>query len=189
MKTGMGRVIRYNTFKLTPEQEHLDHLDHHHHDPIYWDAALEASSNHGRAFFRLSKTWDTLELEVETRDHEKKWEVEGDLFYRRWMDQYFNFVAGGSSFGDNQRATVGVAYRLPLLIETQLLIDHKGDLRFDVEKRFQWTKNIFTDAEFTFRQHEETEWEISLMYEPNWHWAFGAMLTEEKVGGGVQVRF
>jgi FtsP/CotA-like multicopper oxidase with cupredoxin domain len=189
MKTGMGRVVRYNTHKMSPELEHLDHQDHHLHDPVYWDAALEAASNHGRVFGRLSKTWGTLELEAEAREQDKEWELEGDLLYRRWLDQYFNFVAGGSSFGENQRATAGVAYLLPLLIETQLLIDHRGDLRLDVEKRFQWTKTIFTDAEFTFRQKEKAEWEISLMYGPSWHWAAGAMLTEDKIGGGVQVKF
>lgn len=189
MKTGMGRVIRYNSFKMTPEQEHLDHHDHHLHDPVYWDAAAEAATNHGRAFFRLSRTWDTLELDLETREHKKKWEVEGDLLYRRWFNNYLNLVGGGTSFGDHQRATVGAAYMLPMLIESQLLVDSMGDFRFDVEKRFQWAKNIFSDAEFTFRQHEKPEWELSLMYGPSWHWAAGLMLTEEKLGGGLQVRF
>ena len=189
MKTGMARVVRYKNFQLTPEMAKHDHHDPHLHDHLYWDASVEAATNHGRAFFRLSKTWDTLELDVETREHDKKWEVEGDLLYRRWFNNYFNVVGGGTSFGEHQRATIGVSYLLPMLIETQALIDHKGDLRFDVERRFQWTKNIFTDAEFTFRQHERPEWEVSLMYGPNWHWAVGAMLTEDKIGGGVQVRF
>lgn len=189
MKTGMGRVVRYNTYKPSPEEEHLDHQDHHLHDPMYWDSALEAASNHGRAFFRLSKTWDSLELETEARDHNKKWEVEGDLFYRRWFGKFFNLVAGGSRFDERQRATVGMSYTLPMLLEAQAFVDHKGEFRFDLDKRFQWTKEVFTDAEITFRQHRETEWELSLMYGPSWYWAAGAMLTEDKVGGGVQVRF
>lgn len=189
MKTGMGRVIRYDTFKMTPEQAHLDHHDHHLHDPIYWTGALEAATNHGRAYMKLSKTWDTLELDVETREHDKKWEVEGDLLYRRWFNNFFNIVGGGTSFGEHQRATIGVSYLLPMLIESQVLVDHKGNLRLDFDKHFQWTKTIFSEAEITIRQHERPEWEVSLMYGPKWHWAVGAMLTENKLGGGIQVRF
>lgn len=189
MKTGMARVVRYSSFKPKGEMAHHDQHDPHLHDHLYWDAALEAATNHGKAFFRLSKTWDSLELEVETREHNKKWEVEGDLFYRRWFNQYFNLVGGGSSFEDHQRATVGVGYLLPMLVESQVLVDHKGDFRADLEKRFQWTKHVFTDTEITFRQHEKTEWEVSLMYGPNWHWAAGLMLTDDKFGAGAQVRF
>jgi len=189
MKTGMGRVIRYNTLKMTPEEEHLDHHDHHLHDHLYWDAKLEAATNHGRAFFRLSKTWDTLELDAETREHNKKWSVEGDLLYRRWINNFLNFAGGGTSFGEHQRGILGVSYVLPMLVEMDAFIDSAADLRFDIGKKFQWTKNIFTDAALTVRSHESPEWEISLMYGPSWSWSAGLMLTEEKLGAGAEVRF
>ena len=70
-----------------------------------------------------------------------------------------------------------------------MLVDHEGEFRLDFGKRFQWTKNIFSEAEITIRQHERPEWELSLLFSPSWHWAVGAMLTENKLGGGVQVRF
>ena len=74
-------------------------------------------------------------------------------------------------------------------IETNLFVDHTGDVRLDLEKRFQWTKYIYTDAEVTFRQHEDTEFEISLMYAKSWDWSAGLMFTEDDAGVGLQYRF
>lgn len=189
MKTGMARVVKYSTFTPKPEIAAHQKHDPHLHDHLYWDGMLEAATNHGRAYFRLSKTWDTLELEAETREENKSWGVEGDLIYRRWFGQFFNLIAGGTSFHEHQRAMVGVGYTLPLLIETNLLVDHKGGLRLDVERKFQWTKHIFTEGELTLRRHEKPEWEISLMYGPSWHWAAGLMLTDDKLGAGAQWKF
>lgn len=190
MHSGMARVVKYMSFVPSPEVSMHGKHDPHLHDHIYWDGSVEAASNHGKASFRLSKTWDTLELKGETREEKGgHWEFEGDLFYRRWLSQYFNVVAGGTSFGEHQRAAVGASYMLPLMLEVQALIDHKGDLRGDLHRRFQWTGKIFTDAEFTFRQHEKTEFEISLMYGPSWHWAAGLMVTEDRLGAGAQFRF
>ena len=189
MKNGMGRVIRYKSLRMTPEQEHLDHHDHHLHDHPYWDVNLLAASNVAEGTFRLKRTWDQLELRGEARAHDKEWEPEGDLFYRRYFSTFFNVVGGATSFGEHQRATVGAGYMLPMLIEVQGLVDHKGDFRLDLEKRFQWWKHVFSDVEFTFRTIEKPEFTISLMYSPVWAFAAGLVLTEEKVGGGIQVRF
>jgi hypothetical protein len=189
MKTGMARVVKYSTFTPKPEIAAHQKHDPHLHDHLYWDGMLEAATNHGRAYFRLSKTWDTLELDVETREENKSWGVEGDLIYRRWFGQFFNLIAGGTSFHEHQRAMVGVGYTLPLLIETNLLVDHKGGLRLDIERKFQWTKHVFTEGELTLRRHEKPEWEISLMYGPSWHWAAGLMLTDDKLGAGAQWKF
>lgn len=189
MKTGMARVVKYSTFTPRPEIAAHQKHDPHLHDHLYWAASVEAATNHGRANLRLSKTWDTLDLDIETREENKRWEVEGDLLYRRWFGQYFQLVGGGTSFKEHQRATAGLGYIFPFLVETTLLVDHEGDLRLDVERKFQWTKRFFTDAEVTFRQHESPEWEVSLMYGPSWHWAAGLMLTDEKLGGGVQIKF
>ncbi len=189
MKTGMARVVKYSTFTPKPEVAKHQKHDPHLHDHIYWNGMLEAATSHGRAYFRLSKTWDTLELDVEAREEDDSWGLEGDLFYRRWFGQFFNVIAGGASFHDQQRATIGVGYMLSMLIETNLLVDHKGGLRLDVERKFHWAKNIFTEGEITFRQHEKPEWKVNLMYGPSWHWAAGGMLTDDKLGVGAQWKF
>ncbi len=188
MKTGMARVVKYSSFTPSTEiQQHQKH-DPHNHDHTYFYGMLEASTNHGQAKFRLSQTWNDLEARVETgKDY--KTEVEGDLLYRRWKDRYLNFVLGGSYFHDETRGVAGIGYLLPMLIESNLLVDHKGKLRLDLDKRFQWSSTIFSDADVSFRQSEKTEWELSLMYADSWSWAAGLKLTEEDAGVGVQVQF
>jgi FtsP/CotA-like multicopper oxidase with cupredoxin domain len=188
MKTGMARVVKYSSFTPSPEiAKHQKH-DPHNHDHTYFHGMLEASTNHGQAKFRLIQTWNEIEARVETgADYQS--EVEGDLLYRRWKDRYLNFVLGGSHFHDKTRAVAGVGYLLPMLIESNLLVDHTGQLRLDLEKRFQWTSTIFSDADVSFRQSERTEWEVSLMYANSWSWAAGLKVTEENTGVGVQFQF
>lgn len=200
MKTGMARVVRYNDFQLTPEMEKYDRHDPHLHDHIYAYGMLEAASNHAQAHFKLMRTWDELELKLESADMEGRnfrfgndWETEGDLVYRRWFSNFFNIFGGGTLYHEKGYGTVGIGSILPMLIETAISVNHEGKFRFDVEKRFQWTKNIFTDADFTWRPEwggeRDSEFEISLMYSPAWTWAAGLMWTEKSVGAGVQMQF
>lgn len=202
MKTGMARVVKYLSFTPKPEIAHIQHHDPHKHDHLYFYGSAEAATNHAQAQLRVSQTWNQYEVRFETRNSagrnfsfDEEWEIEGDLFYRRWFSQFFNIVGGMTYFNESPRATAGVSYILPLLIETQLLVDHKGQFRFDIEKRFQWTSTIFTDVDLTWRPGQRGtvenpfEYEISLMYSPSWSWAAGLMLTDHAIGAGVQVQF
>lgn len=200
MKTGMARVVRYNDFKLTPEMQKNDQRDPHLHDHIYNYSMLEAASNHAQANFKLMRTWDELDLRIESAEIEgdnfefgKEWATEGDLVYRRWLSRYLNVFGGGTLYHKEGFGTAGVGYLLPMLIETAVSVNHEGKFRFDIEKRFQWTKSVFTDAEFSFRPDGEgerdDEFEISLMYSPSWNWAAGLMWTEKNLGAGLQVQF
>ncbi len=202
MKTGMARVVKYMSYTPRPEIAHIQHHDPHNHDHFYFYGTAEMATNHVQGEFRVSQTWDQYEARIETRNSKgsnfsfkEPWEVEGDLFYRRWFNQYFNLVGGGSYFNENPRATVGVSYLLPFLIESQLLVDHRGQFRIDVEKRFQWGRDVFTDVDFTWRPAQQGnvespfEYEISLMYSPAWTWAAGLMLTDHAIGAGLQLQF
>ncbi|MCM2282278.1 MAG: multicopper oxidase domain-containing protein, partial [Bdellovibrionaceae bacterium] len=199
MKTGMARVVRYNDFRLTPEMQKHDQLDPHLHDHLYPAAELEASSNHAKVGLRLLRTWDEIELKLEAADVEGKnfsfdqpWETEGDIRYRRWFGSFLSVEGGIDYYDETGYGLVGVGYILPLLLETKAAVNHEGKFRFDVEKRFQWTKSVFTDAEFTWRPdwdgERDSEFEVSLMYGPSWHWSAGLMLTEQSLGAGLQYR-
>ncbi len=188
LKNGMARVIKYLSYTPRPEVAHMQHDDPHHHDHIYYRGMLEAATNHGQARLSVFKTWDEIDGRFEVRKNET-WNLEGDLFYRRWFGQFFNLVLGGTSVEDNHRAVVGATYILPMLVHATLLIDHKADFRLDLEKRFQWTKYIFTDVDVTLRQRLESEFEVTLMFAPNWTWAGGIMLTEDSIGAGLQFQF
>ena len=200
MKTGMARIVRYNDYKLTPEMESNAHHDPHHHEHLFNHTQLEASSNHAKAQTRLMRTWDELDFRLESADIEgknfsfgKQWETEGDLVYRSWLSNFFSVFGGGSLYDEKGYGTVGVGYTLPLLVRTAVSVNHEGRFRFDAEKRFQWTKNIFSDADFTWRPgwggQRDSEFEVSLMYGPSWAWAAGLMFTEKSGGIGAQIQF
>ncbi len=202
MSTGMARVIKYSSFTPKHEIEHLQNQDHHLHDPWYFYGNAEAATNHAQANLRLSQTWNVIEARFEGRNTDGKnfsfnepWELEGDLLFHRWFNQFFHLMAGGITFDKRASAAVGVGYLLPMLIETHLLVDHRGKLRLDIEKRFQWTKTIFTDLDLVWRPGQahdlghDLEYEISLMYGPSWSWAVGLMLTDQNIGAGLQIQF
>lgn len=200
MKTGMARVVRYNDYKLTPEMQTHDKHDPHLHEHIYSYGLLEAATNHARANFKLMRTWDEVDLKLESRSDtrndfkvEGKWDTEGDLLYRRWYGNFLNFAVGGTHYNEDTFGMIGVGYILPMLIHTQVFVNYEGKFRLDLDKRFQWTKSLFTEAEFTWRPkwegEHEGEFEVSLMYGPSWSWSTGLMLTNESVGVGAQIQF
>ncbi len=203
MTTGMGRVVNYLDFTpaLTLTHEQTKH-DPHLHDPWFRFQRLELASNHAQASHRMSRTWDDIDLRLETRNSSgtnlsfsDPWEVEADLFYRRWTTIFLNLVGGPTLFDQELSAAAGVGYRLPLLIESQVLVNHRGKIRLDLEKRFQWSSAVFTDVDFTWRpdqareRAEDVEWELSLMFGPTWTWSAGLMLTNESLGAGFEVKF
>lgn len=200
LKTGMARVVKYSSFTPKPEIAAWQKYDPHLHDHWYTYGLIETSSNHAQAYLSLSQTWNQLETRIESANiHDKqfsfddKWDYEVDLFYRRWFNRFFNVVAGGSSYGEEEKAVIGFGYMLPFIIRTNVLVNSSGKLRVDAEKRFQWTKTIFTDVEYSYRPDQEgaheTEVEVSLMYAPKWSWAAGLMLTNDSLGGGLEIQF
>lgn len=202
MNSGMARVVEYSNFKPSPEIEHLQHQDHHLHDPWYFYGNTEVATNHAQANLRFSQTWNEIEARFETRNtsgknlsYNEPWEVESDLLYHRWFNQYFHLIGGGLLFDRKISAAIGASYILPMLIKSRVLVDHRGKFRFDVEKRFQWSKNIFTDVDLTWRPNQadmishDFEFEVSLMYGSSWSWAVGLMLTDRNIGAGIQVKF
>jgi CopA family copper-resistance protein len=187
MKTGMARVVKYSSYTPTAEIQHLQKHDPHLHDHPFYYGMLEAATNHAQGKFRISKTWDEIEGRFETRK-DYSWDGEGDLVYKRWINKYLNLEVGATNFDKETYGMAGVGYILPMLIESKLLINSKAQLRLDLEKKFQWTSKIFTDVDVAFRQKEETEWEVSLMYANSWSWAAGFKFTKESSGVGVQVQ-
>lgn len=202
MKTGMARVVSYSTFKPKPEMAHWQKHDPHNHDHWYARTDLEIASNHAEAAFKLSQTWNQFDLRIESRNSagrnfsfQEPWKTEGDVLYRRWFGNFLNVTGGGTAVDDRFRAVVGLGYILPLLFESQALLDHRGKIRLDLEKRFQWTSSIHSDVEMTWKPNadagieESFEFKASLMYSPAWAWAAGLMLSEGTLGVGVGVRF
>ncbi|MCB0357093.1 MAG: multicopper oxidase domain-containing protein, partial [Bdellovibrionales bacterium] len=193
MKSGMARVIKYTSYKPTGVMAEYDKKDPHLFQHMFSTGMLEAATNHAQAFFRVSRTWDAIDVRVETREYDNLDHIEGDLFYRQWFSNFLHLIIGGTYFSeyadDTTRGLLGIGYTFPLLIETQLLVDHIGNLRLDLEKKFQWTKHIYSDTEFTLREYHDPEFEVTLMYANSWDWSAGFMFTEDSVGVGAIYNF
>ncbi|MBX3039211.1 MAG: multicopper oxidase domain-containing protein [Bdellovibrionaceae bacterium] len=201
MKTGMARVVKYSTFTPKPEVAAHQSHDPHLHDHWYFYGRAKAATNHAEGALRLSQTWNQIDLRVEgakagSRGFESdgRWSSEGDLLYRRWFGRLTNLIIGGTHFAEETSGLLGVGYLLPLLIESNWLVDHHGEFRLDLGKRLQWTRHFYSDVEFTWRPQSEhrdhrTETELSLMYSPSWSWSVGLMLTSESLGAGFGMQF
>lgn len=203
MDTGMARVVRYTNFTADSHMTEHEKHDHHLEDPWYPHGKGEVSTNHLAANFRISQSWNELSTRWEganirgrNLDYNFKsdWDFEGDLFYRRWLNKWANLIAGGTSYGERLHGVIGFGYFLPMMIETDFLINHEGQFRLDIRRKFQWTKTVLSDVQFIWRpgnQHGEHEAEIeaSLMYAPTWAWSAGLMATNDSVGAGVEYQF
>lgn len=203
MDTGMARVMKYSNFSPSEEMKEFEKHDHHRGDPWYPRSKLEVSSNHMQGNLRLQQSWNEIDLRYETANIKGKnlsynfkdeWEYEGDLFYRRWLSNWTNVIVGGTNYAEKFRGVVGIGHFLPMMIETDLLINHEGKIRLDVQRRFQWTKAVFTDVDLTWRPGNqngahELNFETSLMYAPKWSWAAGLMVTNDSLGGGFEYQF
>jgi len=193
MKTGMARFVKYYSYTPKPEiAEHQEH-DPHMHDHLYYSSMLQVASNHAQVDFHFMKTWDTIEAHFETKKFSSSDQLGFDLFHRHWVSNYFNLIFGGTYFAEYEnnksRANVGFGYQLPFLIESNFLLDHTGQTRIDLGKKFQWSKYIFSEFHFMFRQQRKTEFLISLMYANNWNWSFGINLNEDNSGIGLIYKF
>ncbi|MBI1859884.1 MAG: multicopper oxidase domain-containing protein [Deltaproteobacteria bacterium] len=188
MHSGMARVVKYMSYE--PRTEVLQHAAHdpHNHDHLYTMGSLEGASNHAQLHYRISSTWNEMELRLEARER-SGWDGEGDLFLRRWIGNYLSFFAGATTVDRTFRGLLGVSYLLPFLLKTQLSIDTQGEFRLDLARKFQWTSTIFTEVDVTLRQTLESEFEVSLLYGPVWWWAAGLMVTESSVGAGARIQF
>jgi len=189
LKTGMARVVKYSSFTPRNDIVNFQKLDPHKRDHIYYKGSVEIATNHGELEVGLMKTRDDFILRGEVREEDEEWEGEGDLFYKRWLNLYSSLILGGEYFEKDVHAIGGVSYLLPFLIETNILFNSGKKVRLDVGKKFQWTQYIFTDVDFTFRQDKKSEYEISLMYQKYWSWSAGLMLTEDKLGIGIEYKF
>ena len=192
MKTGMTRIVSYKGYTPDPEIAAIQSQSPMFKDHLHLTSEVSFFTNHISLLAKGKRTWDDFEMRYENSSYDNLNEAEADLWYRRWFGKYFSLIAGGVYYAeymvDQSRASLGFGYILPFLIETNFLIDHRGEVRLDVEKRFQWTKFIFTDIEATFRKNA-TDFEATLMYANSWTWAAGLMFSHDEVGAGLQMKF
>lgn len=201
LKTGMARVVSYESFK--PKEEVAVHQKHdpHDHDHLYATSDVLAATNIVRASAKLSQSWQELELSAESLNTSKKpfsfnekWETDLELMYKRFFasTNYFHLLGGAAYEHEKFYGQAGFFYILPLLVESKVLINHKGRFKLSVEKDFQWTKYISSQFEFVWKPNpiegEKIEYLGTLMFANDWNWSAGLTLTQDSLGVGVRIR-
>lgn len=199
LKNGMARVIKYNTYTPSEKLQHLQHHDPHLHDHWYFYSSFQAATNSAELVARAVQTWNEVELRTEATNlssgmlkFDKGWEFEGDLLYRRYLGMKLTLLGGATLFEDVFSAMVGVGYKLPFLLQANVYINHRGKPRIDLQRHFQWFKNIASDFEMRWRIDQQSahpfDLRLSLLYSPDWHWGAGIFLTNESAGLGFKLQ-
>lgn len=190
LKTGMARVVKYTSYTPKPEIQKFQENDPHNSDHFYYGGSLLGATHAAKGQVRAMNTWNEFELTAEFQEEDGgKWEGEGELFYKRWFGKWLTLELGAEREDNETSPLVGFGYTLPLLIETHLYTNHEGEIKFEVEKRLQWTSRFYSDIEFTFEQNHALQYDLSLMYQQDWSWSVGLMLNEHKIGAGLMLQF
>ncbi len=199
MKTGMARFVRYNGFKLAPDMVANEEGDPHMHDHIYPYARIEVAGYRSGVNLKLMRTWEEIDFDFESSGDRRNFlfgqerETSGGIYYRYRGSSFFNFFAGGSLYKEKRYGIVGMGYLLPMSVDSSLSVNQEKVFRLSLEKRFQWTQHVFSQADVVWHSRvneaRDIEYKVSLMYEPSWTWAAGLMITEGGFDVGVQVQF
>jgi FtsP/CotA-like multicopper oxidase with cupredoxin domain len=205
MMSGMARVFRYDEPSPSAHQGdhlpasghglgHAANLGEHAHDPWYfWGAAsLQSHMSEGQLTLMNARNDFLLNWEIGW-EGVRKAEYEVEALYQRYFNANFQAFTGARFSHDpdvENRAVLGFNYRLPLLFWATASVDHEGDARLALSKRFQITSRlgVFSRAEYDTR----TEWEWSVGSDFTIHKNLSLVTqyhSEYGLGAGVLIRF
>jgi FtsP/CotA-like multicopper oxidase with cupredoxin domain len=172
MMSGMARVFRYED-EATPKPQHAtkpeDHslqhaagLGEHSHDMAYvWGAAsIQSHMSEGLLTLMNPKNDLLLSWEVGWQGVDNP-EYEVDALYQRYFNLNFQAFVGGRFTNDpdaQNRAVVGINYRLPLMVWANVSLDSEGDARFTLAKRFQLTPRLGVWGRVEYDTNTRWEW-------------------------------
>lgn len=199
MMSGMARIVRYKGFKRDPSLKNYPYKKAINDDNqwFFWGNA-ELKSQMSEVDLNYINRNNAVRLEGSANYHG---EYEGELSYERYIGDWFRPFAGTSvtrekyynifnnhqTFYQNANAPViGVRYTLPFFIESELRINTKGRVRFQLEgdewllPRVMLNWNANTDKEY----HLDFQYIMAKSFSLTAGWD-----SRYKWGGGVKLRF
>ena len=136
MMSGMTRVVSYDTPRTLEEQKDYQTFIEHFSKWHVWadvlalsqmnEGVIKAANGKHRIIGYFENGWDK--------------EYDTYLVYDRFIDRYSSWFVGGNFAdreADRNRAIVRFNYLLPLLIDTQIWVDHMGDARISLAKELK----------------------------------------------------
>lgn len=219
MMSGMARVFRYEdapgnsspgmahgestavsstqTTSANAEDHSLHHaagLGEHSHDMAYvWGAAsIQSHMSEGLLTWMNPKNDLLLSWEVGWVGVDKT-QYEVDALYQRYFNANFQAFIGARLTNDpdaDDRAVIGINYRLPFMTWASLSLDSEGDARIGLARRFQLTPRLGVFGRVEYDTRTRWEWTAGADYTltrstsliTQYHSEFG-------LGAGVLIRF
>jgi len=204
MKTGMTRVVRYEGSERDPELMKAMKQDKpgFFHD-WYLKAYVSPQSNKVDGLLRYSDVRNILEVEW---DNNYTGEYEIEPVYERNITRFFSLFAGGEFERDEHDevenlATWGFRYVLPLIIDFEYRMDHRGTIQLGFGTTLQLTDRLQFNGEYEVAFELEDRWNygdvdvehdyvVELEYRVTKNFSLiGNYDSDHRGGGGVRLRF
>jgi FtsP/CotA-like multicopper oxidase with cupredoxin domain len=204
MKTGMTRVVHYEGTERDPELVTAWKKDKpgFFHD-WYWNNYITAQSNKDDGYFSFSDDRNIFEVEWKN-NYTGEYEVEPS--YERSFTRFFSLFVGGDFERDDDDevenlATWGFRYVLPLLVDFQYRMDHRGTMKLSFESSLQLTNRIQVNGEYEISYDLEDSWNygdgdieheyvVELEYRATKMFSLiGNYDSDYGGGGGIRIRF
>ncbi|WP_345734826.1 multicopper oxidase domain-containing protein [Prosthecobacter algae] len=219
MMSGMARIFRYEDApgnaspmmghgetatassaqptSMNAEDHSLHHaagLGEHSHDMAYvWGAAsIQSHMSEGLLTWMNPKNDLLLSWEIGWVGVDKT-QYEVDALYQRYFNANFQAFIGARLTNDpdaEDRAVIGLNYRLPFMTWASLSLDSEGDARIGLARRFQLTPRLGVFGRVEYDTRTRWEWTAGADYTltrstsliTQYHSEFG-------LGAGVLIRF
>jgi FtsP/CotA-like multicopper oxidase with cupredoxin domain len=208
MMSGMARVFRYEDETSTntattespsqPRSQHISTMEsglgEHSHDMSYMFGAASVQTNMSEGLLTWMNPKNDIQLAWEVgweQVDEPQYEV--DILYQRYFNMNFQAFAGYRFVNDddtNDRGFIGVNYRLPLMVWSNISLDSEGDARFSIAKRFQVTPRLGVWGDVFYDTGTKWEWSSGVDYTLTRQISFTASYHSDYGSGvGVLIRF
>lgn len=171
---------------------HQPHAGGHDHDPMafFMDGSLQSHMSEGQITFRNSYNDFFAAWEMGWDDH---YSYEAELGWKRYFNPNLSSVLGWrftNHDGEEDRAFIGIEYRLPYLIGSSLQIDSEGDARIGLGKSLQITDRMSIFADVRYDTGSEWEWTTGATWMLNKQFSIITQYhSDYGFGGGLEFRF
>jgi len=157
MESGMARLVHYDGFTPPPEVSAI--RPRLYHDPWYFWGEAAVLSNMSEALLKTANTRNTLTAAWESGwegvgRHEWEGLVTWDKAFQPFLSAFIGLdLLGAGNETDDSRGVLGLAWLLPLSIESRYWLDSEGGGRFAFEKGFTLTPRLSVSGEAEYDTH------------------------------------
>lgn len=162
MDAGMARVFSYRG----QSPDHRPSLDPKLVNPtfVFVNAAVQSHMTMGRAVVMRGREdflvrWDAG---LNAEEHEDR---EIDVAWSHYIDKNLSSIVGyrfTNVRGASDRLFGGVRYRLPYLVQSEITVDERGDLRLAMQKEYMLSTRLAAFASGEYDTNTYSEWEAGL---------------------------